>query len=74
MNINYHQLLNQIRNNNNAMNNQTVQNVFNCLDAKDHNSLQEEFLADWISLYGRQVIELLDDLLVKCSNQKYHIV
>ena len=24
---------------------------------------QEEFLADWISLYGRQVIELLDNLL-----------
>lgn len=41
MNINYHQLLNQIRNNNNAMNNQTVQNVFSCLDRKDHNSLVE---------------------------------
>lgn len=26
---------------------------------------QEEFLADWVSLYGRQVIELLDDLLSK---------
>lgn len=26
---------------------------------------QEEFLADWVSLYGRQVIELLDDLLGK---------
>lgn len=35
---------------------------------------QEEFLADWISLYGREVIELLDDLLDKCSKQKYHIV
>lgn len=41
MNINYHQLLNQIRSNNNIMNNQTVQNVFNCLDARDHNSLVE---------------------------------
>lgn len=26
---------------------------------------QEEFLADWISLFGRQVIDLLDDLLTK---------
>lgn len=26
---------------------------------------QEEFLADWISKYGRQVIDLLDDLLYK---------
>ena len=41
MNINYQQILNNIRNNNNMMNNQTVQNVFNCLDKKDHNSLVE---------------------------------
>lgn len=39
MNINYNQVLNQIRNNNNAMSNQTIQNVFNCLDKKDHNGL-----------------------------------
>ena len=37
--MNISQALNQIRNNNNAMNNQTVKAVFNCLDNKDHNSL-----------------------------------
>ena len=41
MNINYSQVLNQIRNNNNAMNNQTVKAVFDCLDKRDHNSLVE---------------------------------
>lgn len=30
---------------------------------------QEEFLADWISLYGRQVIDLLDDILSQNSWQ-----
>lgn len=30
---------------------------------------QEEFLADWVSLYGRQVIELLDNLLYKTSRK-----
>lgn len=39
MNTNYSQVLNQIRNNNNAMNNQTVKAVFNCLDNHDHASL-----------------------------------
>lgn len=39
--MNYSQVLNQIRNNNNAMNNQTVKAVFTCLDNKDHNSLVE---------------------------------
>lgn len=28
---------------------------------------QEEFLANWISIYGRDVIELLDDLLYSTS-------
>lgn len=28
---------------------------------------QEEFLANWVSVYGRDVIELLDDLLGKAS-------
>lgn len=28
---------------------------------------QEEFLANWVSVYGRDVIELLDDLLGKTS-------
>jgi len=30
---------------------------------------QEEFLANWVSLYGREVIELLDDLLYKNSHK-----
>ena len=30
---------------------------------------QEEFLANWVSLYGRDVIELLDDLLYKNSHK-----
>lgn len=41
MNINYGQLLSQMRNNPQVMNNQTVQSVFNCLDNKDHNGLVE---------------------------------
>lgn len=41
MNINYQQMLNQIRNNQNAMGNPTVQSVFRCLDQKDHNGLVE---------------------------------
>lgn len=32
---------------------------------------QEEFLADWISLYGREVIDLLDDLLNKVVSKWY---
>lgn len=31
---------------------------------------QEEFLANWVSLYGREVIELLDDLLYKNSHKR----
>lgn len=31
---------------------------------------QEEYLADWVSLYGRKVIELLDDLLGKTRESK----
>lgn len=27
------------------------------------NTEQEEFLADWISLYGRQVVDMLDKIL-----------
>lgn len=53
MNIDYHQLLNQIRNNNNAMNNQTVQNVFNCLDSRDHNSLVEIYI-NTCKTFGQQ--------------------
>lgn len=30
---------------------------------------QEEFLADWISIYGRDVIEVLDDLLSQSNRQ-----
>lgn len=30
---------------------------------------QEEFLAEWISLYGREVIRILDDLLKKISTK-----
>lgn len=41
MNINYQQMLNQIRNNQNAMRNPTVQSVFRCLDQRDHNGLVE---------------------------------
>lgn len=33
------------------------------------NIKQEEFLANWVSLYGREVIELLDDLLYKNSHK-----
>lgn len=35
------------------------------------NIKQEEFLANWISLYGREVIELLDDLLYKSKGRNY---
>lgn len=41
MNVNYQYILNQIRSNKNMMNNKTVQNVFNCLENKDHNGLIE---------------------------------
>lgn len=34
---------------------------------------QEEFLANWISLYGRQVINLLDDLLHNVS-RNHHMI
>lgn len=34
------------------------------------NIQQEEFLANWVSLYGREVIELLDDLLYMNSHKK----
>lgn len=37
----YQNILAQIKNNPNMMNNQTVQNVFSCLDRKDHNGLVE---------------------------------
>lgn len=53
MNINYNQILNQIRNNNNAMNNQTIQSVFNCLDRKDHNGLVELY-KNTCSTFGKQ--------------------
>lgn len=33
---------------------------------------EEEFLADWISLYGRQVIELLDNLLNRMLYKDAH--
>ena len=33
------------------------------------NIKQEEFLANWVSIYGREVIELLDDLLYKNSHR-----
>lgn len=33
---------------------------------------QEEFLANWVSLYGREVIELLDDLLYKSKGRNYY--
>lgn len=33
------------------------------------NIKQEEFLANWVSLYGREVIELLDDLLYKMNRK-----
>lgn len=32
---------------------------------------QEEFLANWISLYGRDVIELLDELLMQNNIRKW---
>jgi len=41
MGINYQQVLANVRQNQNMMQNQTVQNVFQCLDKKDHNSLVE---------------------------------
>lgn len=41
MNINYQQLLNQVKNNPQIMNNQTVQNVFQCLNNHDHQGLVE---------------------------------
>lgn len=34
---------------------------------------QEEFLAEWISLYGREVIRILDDLLQKISKKVQNI-
>lgn len=34
------------------------------------NVQQEEFLANWISIYGRDVINLLDDLLYKANMKK----
>lgn len=36
------------------------------------NITQEEFLANWVSLYGREVIDLLDDLLYKSKERKYY--
>lgn len=36
------------------------------------NIKQEELLADWVSLYGREVIDLLDDLLHKSKERKYY--
>lgn len=53
MNINYQQVLNNIRNNSNMMNNQTVQNVFNCLDKKDHKSLVEIY-KNTCNTFGQQ--------------------
>lgn len=41
MNINYSQLLNQIKTNPQVMNNQTVQSVFQCLSKRDHQGLVE---------------------------------
>lgn len=41
MNINYQQILSQVQNNPQAMNNQTVQNVFQCLSKRDHQGLVE---------------------------------
>lgn len=41
MNFNAGQYLNRIRNNPQAMQNQTVQNVFNCLSRRDHQGLVE---------------------------------
>lgn len=34
------------------------------------NEDQEEFLANWISTYGRQVIELLDNMLGQTHNRR----
>jgi len=41
MNYNFHNVLSQVRNNPNMMNNQTVKNVFDCLERRDHNALIE---------------------------------
>lgn len=41
MNVNYQQILGNIRNNKQLMQNQTVKNVFDLLDKKDHNGLVE---------------------------------
>ena len=41
LNMNYQQVLAQMRQNPQAMSNQTIQSVFNCLDKKDHNGLVE---------------------------------
>lgn len=32
---------------------------------------QEEFLADWVSLYGREVIDVLDNLIGQVLLRKY---
>ncbi|MBQ0113643.1 MAG: hypothetical protein KBT03_10970 [Bacteroidales bacterium] len=39
--IDYRQILNQIRQNNQAMSNQTIQSVYDCLNRRDHNGLIE---------------------------------
>lgn len=39
--MNYQQILNQVKSNPQAMQNQTVKNVFNCLSQRDHQGLVE---------------------------------
>lgn len=41
MNINYSQILNQVKSNPQVMSNQTVQSVFQCLSKRDHQGLVE---------------------------------
>lgn len=42
-----------------------------CFSYGIHMSIrQEELLADWVSLYGREVVELLDELLYKKTYEK----
>ena len=41
MNINAGAFLAQVKNNQQAMSNPTIRNVFNCLNNKDHNGLVE---------------------------------
>ena len=53
MNINYQQILGNIRNNQNMMQNRTVQSVFTALDNRDHNSLVQLY-KNTCNTFGQQ--------------------